>query len=53
MVEQKSISDLTITELKALGWDELSKLELAQVNIRTINAEIQKRLSVVEVSKSE
>jgi hypothetical protein len=38
-----NISDKTIQELKALAYDEIVKLENAQLNLKTINAEIEKK----------
>ena len=37
------ITKLTITELKAMVYDELIKLENCQNNIKTLNEEIKKR----------
>lgn len=42
------ISTLTETELKALVYDELAKMETAQANIRILNQEIQKRSQLKE-----
>lgn len=43
MQEQKTIKDLTATELKAIAYDEIVKLEQAQNNIKIINAELVAR----------
>ena len=40
---EKKLSDLTVVELKSLAYDELSKLETAQQNLRVLNQEINKR----------
>lgn len=37
------ISTLSVTELKALCFDEISKIELSQGNLRALQAEIVKR----------
>ena len=37
------ITKMTTVELKALAYDELTKLEAAQQNLRIINAEIAKK----------
>lgn len=39
----KQITDLTEIELKALAYDELNKLQLAQNNLRVLNEELFKR----------
>lgn len=41
---QKTISDLTVVELKSLAYDELSRIEFAQNNIRALNQEINNRI---------
>jgi len=38
-----SIAELSVIELKAMAYDEFVKLEMAQTNLRTINAEIDKK----------
>jgi hypothetical protein len=43
MSDNKKVADYTLTELKAMAYDELSKIESAQSNLRMINGEIQKR----------
>ena len=43
MQEQKSIKDLTEIELKAIAYDELAKLEVAQNNLKIINNELASR----------
>ena len=40
---EKKLSDLTVVELKSLAYDELTKLETAQQNLRVLNQEINKR----------
>jgi hypothetical protein len=39
----KQLSEYTDTELKAIAYDELQKLQIAQNNIRVINEELSKR----------
>ena len=41
---QKTISDLTVLELKGLAYDELTRIEFAQNNIRALNQEINNRI---------
>ncbi len=41
---EKKLSDLTIVELKSLAYDELSRLESAQSNLRILNQEIANRV---------
>lgn len=41
---EKKISDLTVIELKSLAYDELTKIELCQNNLRLLNQEITNRL---------
>lgn len=40
------ITKLSITELKALGFDMVAELERTQQNLRTVNAELAKRQEV-------
>ena len=35
------ISKMTVVELKALAYDELAKIEIAQANLRTVNEAIK------------
>jgi hypothetical protein len=44
MENQKQVSDLTVTELKAVAYDQMAQIELAQTNLRAINEELRKRL---------
>ncbi len=37
---EKKIEDLTMQELKSLAYDELARLEVAQSNLRILNARI-------------
>lgn len=37
---QKQFNELTVQELKALAYDNLATLEMAQNNLKTINARI-------------
>jgi len=41
---EKKISELTVVELKSLAYDELTKIEFCQNNIRALNQEISNRL---------
>lgn len=43
------ITKMSVTELKALAYDELGKMEVAQKNLQIINVEIAKKME----SKSE
>lgn len=38
------ITKMTVTDLKALAYDELIKIETAQNNLRLINEQIAKKL---------
>jgi hypothetical protein len=40
---ENQLSRLTVTEIKALVYDELAKAELAQNNIRVLNQELRNR----------
>lgn len=42
---EKQISEYTVTELKALVYDEMSKVDMCQSNIRFLNQELQRRLN--------
>ncbi len=46
------ITKSTLIELKALAFDELSKMEVCQRNLNTINAEINKRIQETSVDKA-
>lgn len=39
----KQITEFTVTELKALIYDQLQSIELAQQNMKALGAELQKR----------
>lgn len=39
----KQLSEMTLIELKALAYDQIQNIEIAQNNLRFINEEIQKR----------
>jgi len=39
-----NLKEMTIVELKALGYEAIGTLERAQQNLRIINAEIEKRM---------
>jgi hypothetical protein len=41
---EKKISDLTVVELKSFAYDELTKIEFCQNNLRALNQEITNRL---------
>jgi len=41
---ERKITDLTVVELKSLAYDELSKIELFQNNLRLLNQEISNRV---------
>lgn len=41
---ETQLSRLSVTELKALVYDELAKAEQAQANIRILNQELRNRL---------
>jgi hypothetical protein len=41
---ERQITDLTVTELKAVAYDQMAQIELAQNNLRAINEELRKRL---------
>lgn len=41
----KQLSDFTVVELKALAYDQMAQLELAQNNLRVINQELSRRLN--------
>jgi hypothetical protein len=41
---EKKITDFSVVELKSLAYDELTKIELCQNNLRLLNGEISKRL---------
>jgi hypothetical protein len=42
-MEQLDITKLSIQELKSLAYDEILKFEIAQRNIKTLQAEIAKK----------
>lgn len=43
-MEQTNISQLSIIELKALAYDQLTQLEISQQNLKIINQELNKRI---------
>lgn len=43
MNQHVDITKLSVTELKAYAYDEVAKVEVAQNNLRVLNAEIAKR----------
>jgi outer membrane protein TolC len=46
----KTLTDLTVVELKALAYDQMAQLELAQNNLRIINQELNRRINSVPQS---
>jgi hypothetical protein len=44
----KQLSEYTDIELKAIAYDELQKLQIAQNNIKIINDELAKRIQAVK-----
>ena len=47
---QKTIKELTDTELKAIAFDNLASIEQAQANIKAINQELQARREEIQTS---
>ncbi len=41
---EKQLSDFSITELKAIAYDQMALIEQCQTNLRSINQELGKRL---------
>lgn len=41
---ENQLAKLSVTELKALVYDELAKIEVAQNNVRILNQELRNRL---------
>ena len=41
--QQVDLTKMSLTELKALAWDQLALVEQHQANVRMINQEIGKR----------
>jgi len=41
--KQINLADLTLVELKAISYDEIVKLNLAQNNLRVLNQELYNR----------
>jgi len=48
--ESVDIKNLSVIELKALAYDELGKLEMAQRNLRILNDELTRRVSALAVN---
>lgn len=46
MEEQKSIADLSMLELKAYAYDQLAQIQQCQNNLKILNDEIARRVSV-------
>lgn len=42
---EKSIIEMSMIELKATAYDEISKIEAIQINLRNFNAEIARRMN--------
>lgn len=42
---ERQLSDLTVVELKALAYDQMAQLEMAQNNLRVLNQELSRRLN--------
>lgn len=42
-MKNRQLSELTLIELKALAYDQIQNIEIAQNNLRFINQEIEKR----------
>jgi len=49
----KQLSEMTLIELKALAYDQISVLERSQQNLQIINAEIEKRMQEADEVKEE
>jgi hypothetical protein len=41
---ENQLAKLSVTEIKALVYDELAKIEVAQNNVRILNQELRNRL---------
>lgn len=41
---EKPLSEFTVTELKAIAYDQMAQIELSQRNLQTINQELSKRM---------
>lgn len=50
-MEQREISQLSITELKALGFDVQEELKIATMNLETIKRLIQEKLKAEEIKQ--
>jgi hypothetical protein len=42
-MDQVNISQVNTIELKALAYDQMAQIEMAQANLRTINQELARR----------
>jgi hypothetical protein len=49
----KELEDYSEVELKALVYDEMGKIEIAQGNIKIINSELQRRASLPKEAPKE
>ena len=47
----KPVEEYSIQELKALGYDEMARLEMAQKNLQIINARIAELSKLPEVKE--
>lgn len=45
---EKKLSEFTTTELKSIAYDQLAQIEVAQNNLRNINAELVRRAKPAE-----
>jgi hypothetical protein len=43
---EKQLSDLTVVELKAIAYDQMAQIELAQNNLRVVNQELSRRSNI-------
>lgn len=50
-MEQREISQLSITELKALGFDVQEELKIATMNLETIKRLIAEKLKAEEIKQ--
>jgi hypothetical protein len=48
MNQPQDISTMTVEQLKALAYDEISRLEVCKNNLQILNAELQKRANQPE-----
>jgi len=48
---QKTIKDFTVTELKAMAFEQIQQMEISQNNLKAINQELASRETPRETSK--